>query len=85
MRIGTAAITTIGMGEKECRAIAHLIHKVLGASKPALTPSGKPSKANVDVDEKVKKEVIAEVDKLLHEFVLYPNLDLDFMKKIYCK
>lgn len=85
LRIGTAAITTIGMGEKECRAIAHLIHKVLGASKPALTPSGKPSKSNVEVDEKVKKEVITEVDKLLHEFVLYPNLDLDFMKKIYCK
>lgn len=84
LRIGTAAITSLGMGEAEARQIAHLIHKILSATKPGLTKSGKPSKANVVIDEKVKAEAIKEVDTLLHKFVLYPNLDLEYMKKVYC-
>ncbi|PIE98548.1 MAG: serine hydroxymethyltransferase [Treponema sp.] len=84
LRIGTPAITSLGLGEKEARQIAHILHKVLSATKPGFTKSGKPSKAQVIVDPKVKEEAIKEVNEILAKFVLYPNLDLDFMKEVYC-
>ena len=65
------------------RQIARLIDKVLRASKPGTTKSGKVSKANVVIDEGVKSQVISEVKTLLGDFVLYPELDLDLMKRVY--
>ncbi|MDQ7037745.1 MAG: serine hydroxymethyltransferase [Aquificota bacterium] len=58
IRIGTAAITTRGMGEEEARHIARLIAKVL---------------KNLD-DEVTIEKVRAEVRELCEKFPLYPEL-----------
>ena len=60
IRIGTPAITTRGMEEAEARRIVELIDKVL---------------SNVG-KEQIYKEVRQEVNKLLKEFPLYPELRL---------
>lgn len=53
IRIGTPAMTTRGMGEKEMIVTAHLIDKVL---------------SNID-NEEIKKDVRNDVNKLCHQFV----------------
>jgi len=60
IRIGTPAITTRGMKEAEARRIVELIDRVL---------------SNVG-REQIYKEVRQEVNKLLKEFPLYPELRL---------
>ena len=60
IRIGTPAITTRGMKEAEARRIVELIDRVL---------------SNVG-KEQIYKEVRQEVNKLLKEFPLYPELRL---------
>lgn len=84
LRVGTPAVTSLGMGKAEMKQIASIIDRVLKASKPGVTKSGAPSKANVVVDPAVKAEIQKEVDAILHKFVLYPELDLDYLKSIYC-
>ena len=84
LRVGTPAVTTLGMGEKEMKQIASIIDRALKASKPGKTKSGAVSKANVEVDPTVKETLKKEVAELLSKFVLYPELDLDFLKEIYC-
>lgn len=81
LRIGTPAITTLGMGEIEMKEIARIIFLILSNSKPGLTDKGSVSKGKVIVDEKAKLEAITAVKTLLERFVLYPELDLDFLKK----
>lgn len=83
LRIGTPAITTLGMGEIEMKEIARIIFLILSNSKPGLTDKGSASKGKVIVDEKAKSEAVTAVNNLLGKFVLYPELDLDFLKKSF--
>lgn len=85
LRIGTPAITTLGMGEIEMKEIARIIFLILSNSKPGLTDKGSASKGKVIVDEKAKSEAVTAVNNLLGKFVLYPELDLDFLKKSFVK
>ncbi len=85
LRIGTPATTTLGMGEAEMKEIARIIKLVLDNAKPGLTDKGTPSKGKVEVDPKVQAEAQAAVDALLGKFVLYPELDLEFLKKAFVK
>lgn len=74
LRLGTPAVTTLGMGKEEMELLAAIIYDLLSHSKPAVTKSNVLSKAQVDVDKEVLKRAQAEVSTLLTQFPLYPEL-----------
>jgi len=86
IRIGTAAVTTLGMGETEMTELGELMAKVIKGTtqaQDAKDPS-KKSKAKYTVSEAVKSEVHGRVKSLLGRFPVYPQLDLEFLKKNFC-
>ncbi|MGP1587633.1 MAG: glycine hydroxymethyltransferase [Treponemataceae bacterium] len=84
IRIGTPALTTLGMNENDMKEIADIIDLVLKGTKPGLTKDGKPAKGKIILDPAVKEEGSKRVKALLSSHVLYPELDLDFLKKEFC-
>jgi len=76
LRLGTPAVTTLGMGAAEMREIAPSIANVLRATAPTKTPSGKPSLANYTLDESVRAQAEARARGLLGRFPLYPEIEL---------
>lgn len=87
LRVGTAAITSLGMGKKEMQTIASLLHDVLKNTKPAIIASGydkgKSGKVQIVLSEDTRKEISKRVDELLCAFPLYPELDLELMQKYF--
>ncbi|MDR1899974.1 MAG: glycine hydroxymethyltransferase [Treponema sp.] len=85
LRIGTAAVTTLGMGMAEMEEIGAIIALVLKATSqaPDTKDPAKKSRARYVIDEKVKKEAIDRVKKLLDRFPVYPELDLELLKKAF--
>jgi len=85
LRIGSPAVTTLGMGEEEMREIAAIIKLVLSNTQPTIAEkganAGKPSKAKFVVADGVLEEANTRVCDLLARFPLYPNLDLDLLQK----
>jgi glycine hydroxymethyltransferase len=85
LRIGTPAVTTLGMGKTEMKEIAGIIALVLKNTKAEKSGTGdtpaKPSKAKYCVDERIKKEAIVRVKNLLRAFPVYPELDLELLQK----
>lgn len=88
LRIGTAAVTTLGMGKKQMEEIASIITLVLENSKPATitkgAKAGSPSKSRAVCAPEIQKEASDRVKSLLDEFLLYPTLDLKFLEKHFC-
>ena len=85
LRLGTPAVTTLGMGVTEMREIAAVIKLVLSRSKPETTASGPgagtPSKAKYSVDAGALAEGRRRVQQLLQRFPVYANLDLALLQK----
>ncbi len=82
LRIGTPAVTTLGMGKAEMGEIASIIVGVLKGAKPAAAKkSGELSKAKYELDPQAKAEALERVKKLLDRFPVYPEIDLEFLKK----
>jgi glycine hydroxymethyltransferase len=77
LRIGTPAVTTLGMGTKEMREIASIAKSVLAATRPVNNPDGKPNKAKFSVDAAVSEAAQARVLDLLKAYPLYPELGDD--------
>ena len=78
IRLGTAALTTLGMGKEEMAEIAAIICSVLKETKPSLNKkNGQLSKAAATVDPKVLQHAQKKVEELLHRFPLYPEIELD--------
>jgi len=85
IRIGTAAMTTLGMGKAEMDEIGTILAKVIKGTtqaKDKKDPS-KNSKAKYILDETVKNEVHAQVKNLMDKFPVYPELDLEMLKKYF--
>ena len=85
IRIGTLGLTTLGMDENDMKEVAGIIDTVLKGTKPGLTKEGKPAKGKIVLDPAVEEEATGRVQKLLSKHVLYPELDLDFLKKEFVK
>lgn len=74
LRLGTPAATTLGMGPTEMREIASIAKSVLGATRAADGPDGKPHRAKYLIDDAVASAAQARVLELLKSFPLYPEL-----------
>lgn len=91
LRIGTAAVSTLGMGAAEMEELGSIIALVLKGTSQApvsASPSGgnepvKKSRSKYLIDPAVKAEAVERVKKLLDRFPVYPELDLDFLKKYF--
>jgi glycine hydroxymethyltransferase len=85
LRIGTAATTTLGMGKAEMEELGSIIAMVIKGTSQAPDPKdpAKKSRAKYLVDPAVKTEAIARVKKLLDRFPVYPELDLELLKKAF--
>lgn len=88
LRIGTPAVTTLGMGTEEMKEIASVFALVLKNARPAEITKGEKagtlSKARAVVDKSIKEEARARILALLDKYVLYPELDLEFLKREFC-
>ena len=85
LRLGTAAVTTLGMGPAEMEEIASIMAMVLKGTSPAAgekAPSLK-SKAKYILAQNLKPQAIERVKNLLDRFPVYPELDLDLLKKAF--
>lgn len=82
LRIGTPAVTTLGMGKNEMKEIAAIIKFVLANTKPEPdAKTGKPGKAKYSIAPQVIAEANRRICDLLSRFPLYKEIDLDFLKK----
>ncbi|MBO4425183.1 MAG: glycine hydroxymethyltransferase [Spirochaetales bacterium] len=88
LRIGTPAVTTLGMGPDEMREIASIITYVLRNARPAIITKGEkaglPSRSKAVIDDEVREKALERVHDLLSRFVLYPEIDLEFLEESFC-
>jgi len=87
LRIGTPAVTTLGMGKAEMREIASIIALVLKNTKAATITKGAKagtlSKARFETDAQAVEEARGRVADLVSRFKLYPELDLEFLEEFF--
>jgi len=85
LRVGTPALTTLGMGAAEMKEIAGIFKLVLSNTKPGVIESGpnagQPSKANYVLDPRAAQDARARVKTLLDQYPVYPELDLSLLQK----
>lgn len=78
IRIGTPALTTLGMKENEMKLIGAWIVQLLKATKPAQDEKkGGMSRAKVEIVSSVLETVRREISELLKRFPLYPEIIID--------
>ncbi|MDR0323288.1 MAG: glycine hydroxymethyltransferase [Treponema sp.] len=85
LRIGTAAVTTLGMGETEMTEISALMADVLKhtTQAPDKKDPAKNSKAKYNIDTNTKAKIHERVKSLMDRFPVYPELDLQLLKKTF--
>jgi len=85
LRVGTPAVTTLGMGIDEVKEIASIIKYVLSNTTADTVKTGKnagsQSKIAYVIDDAVVQTANQRVKALLNRFVLYPELDLQLLQK----
>lgn len=74
VRIGTPALTTLGMGKAEMKEIADIIHAALRSAKPQQTATGAASRSQCNVDDDIAEALKNQVKTLLSKHPLYPEI-----------
>ncbi len=77
VRLGTAALTTRGLKEKEMKLIADLIFKLLKHTKPKKLENAENSKNDIIVSPGIMETIHQEIKELLDAFPLYEELMID--------
>jgi glycine hydroxymethyltransferase len=87
LRVGTPAVTTLGMKAPEMKEIAAIIHLVLSHTTPSDITSGKnagtKSKAKYVVEASAAAQAKERVGTLLDRFPVYPELDLALLQEAF--
>ena len=86
LRLGTPALTTLGMGEAEMAEVGAAIARVLAATEPATITRGRragsASRTHYRIDAEVRSAVSRDVTRLLQGFAAYPGLDLGVLQRL---
>ena len=86
LRLGTPALTTLGMAERQMRQVAAWIARVLEAAEPAVITrgarAGNASRSHYRLPDAVRSEVSAGVARLLENHPAYPGLDLSALQRL---
>lgn len=84
LRLGTPAVTTLGMGAAEMEEIGSIIKLVLAATQPTVVQKGEqagsPSKARFRTEPAATEQARARVHDLLRTYPLYPMLDASILE-----
>ena len=83
LRLGTPAVTTLGMGESEMREIASIMHLVLSNTTATTTKDGKKSKAKYVLDQAVCEQAGARARDLITRYPVYPELDAAYLQECF--
>jgi glycine hydroxymethyltransferase len=76
VRLGTPALTTLGMGGAEMDEVADMIVTILASTTPLPTPSGGTSQAKYTLAPAVREAVSGRAGELLAAYPLYPGITL---------
>ena len=86
LRLGTPALTTLGMQPEQMDAVAAALARVLAATTPAAgakgARAGASSRSRYHLEAGVREAVRAEVARLLQRFPAYPELDLATLQRL---
>ncbi|MBU6383178.1 MAG: glycine hydroxymethyltransferase [Verrucomicrobia bacterium] len=78
VRMGTPALTTLGMKPTQMKEVASIFTDLLRETKPMPDPkTGGPSRAKTHVPPQALSKAQARVADILREFPLYPELVID--------
>lgn len=80
LRVGTAAITTLGMGAEEMKEIAAVLKLILSHTEAEPAKEGR-SKAKFTIEAAAESEARQRISTLLVSFPVYPQLDLSILTK----
>jgi glycine hydroxymethyltransferase len=87
LRVGTPALTTLGMGADEMKEIASVFKLILSNTRQAKITKGKSagqmSKARYKIDDTALAGARDRITALLDRFPLYPELDLAYLQKSF--
>jgi glycine hydroxymethyltransferase len=77
IRLGTPALTTLGMGPEQLKEIADIIVSILSHTQPTIVQkTGQPSKANCTTQPDILERAKQRVTELLRHFPLYPEIEI---------